>query len=76
MPVKDVFQTLQTFFGSSIAGQFTQFSRVWWVVMQADANYRIDPKDFEKVYLRSKSGANVPLSALITTHYVARNNFV
>jgi len=71
VPVKDVFQTLQTFFGSSIAGQFTQFSRVWWVVMQADANYRIDPKDFEKVYLRSKSGANVPLSALITTRYVA-----
>jgi len=71
VPVKDVFQTLQTFFGSSIAGQFTQFSRVWWVVMQADASYRIDPKDFDKVYLRSKSGANVPLSALITTRYVA-----
>jgi len=76
VPVKDVFQTLQTFFGSSIAGQFTQFSRVWWVVMQADATYRIDPKDFDKVYLRSKSGANVPLSALITTRYVASPKLV
>jgi hydrophobe/amphiphile efflux-1 (HAE1) family protein len=71
VPVRDVFQTLQAFFGSQIAGQFSQFSRVWWVVMQADAAYRIDPKDFDKVYLRSKSGANVPLSALITTRYVA-----
>jgi len=66
-----VFQTLQAFFGSQIAGQFSQFSRVWWVVMQADAAYRVDPKDFDKVYVRSKSGANVPLSALITTRYVA-----
>ena len=39
VPVSDVFQTLQAFFGSQIAGQFTQFSRVWWVVMQADASY-------------------------------------
>ncbi len=76
VPVSDVFQTLQTFFGSSIAGQFTQFSRVWWVVMQADASYRIDPKDFDKVYLRSKSGAQVPLSALITTRYVASPKLV
>ena len=33
--------------------------------------YRINPDDFRKVYVRSKSGANVPLSALITTRYVA-----
>jgi multidrug efflux pump subunit AcrB len=69
--VGDVFQTMQTFFGSQIAGQFSQFSRVWWVVLQADAEYRVKPEDFSKVYVRSKSGANVPLSALITTRYVA-----
>ncbi|HMA87241.1 MAG TPA: efflux RND transporter permease subunit, partial [Burkholderiales bacterium] len=37
VPVQDVFQTIQTYFGSSIAGQFSQFSRVWWVIMQGDA---------------------------------------
>jgi len=71
VPVSDVFQTMQAFFGSQIAGQFSQFSRVWWVIVQADANYRADPRDFDKVYVRSKSGANVPLSTLITTRYVA-----
>jgi multidrug efflux pump len=71
VPVSDVFQTMQAFFGSQIAGQFSQFSRVWWVIVQADADYRAKPSDFEKVYVRSKSGANVPLSALITTKYVA-----
>ncbi len=71
VPVSDVFQTMQAFFGSQIAGQFSQFSRVWWVIVQADADYRANPADFDKVYVRSKSGANVPLSALITTKYVA-----
>jgi multidrug efflux pump len=71
VPVSDAFQTMQSFFGSSIAGQFSQFSRVWWVVLQADAQYRVDPNDFNKVYVRSHSGSMVPLSALIQTRYVA-----
>ena len=37
VPVPDAFQTMQAFFGSQIAGQFSQFSRVWWVILQADA---------------------------------------
>ncbi len=71
VPVQDAFQTMQSFFGSSIAGQFSQFSRVWWVVLQADAEYRINPEDFNKVYVPSKTGAMVPLSALISVRYVA-----
>jgi multidrug efflux pump len=71
VPVQDAFQTLQSFFGSSIAGQFSQFSRVWWVVLQSDQGYRANPEDFSKVFVRSKSGSMVPLSALITTRYVA-----
>ena len=39
--------------------------------LQADASYRMKPEDFDKVYVRSRTGANVPLSALITTRYVA-----
>jgi hydrophobe/amphiphile efflux-1 (HAE1) family protein len=76
VPVSDVFQTMQAFFGSQIAGQFSQFSRVWWVILQADADYRAQPEDFDKVYLRSKSGASVPLSALITVRYVASPKIV
>jgi multidrug efflux pump len=71
VPVQEVFQTMQSFFGSSIAGQFSQFSRVWWVVLQADPEYRADPEDFSKVYVRSHAGKMVPLSALITVRYVA-----
>ena len=76
VPVADVFQTMQSFFGSQVAGQFSQFSRVWWVVLQADADYRARPQDFDKVYVRAKSGVMVPLSTLITTHYVAAPKLV
>jgi multidrug efflux pump len=76
VPVSEVFQTMSAFFGSQVAGQFSQFSRVWWVVIQADADYRAKPSDFDKIYVRSKSGANVPLSALITTRYVASPKLV
>jgi hydrophobe/amphiphile efflux-1 (HAE1) family protein len=69
--VQDAFQTMQSFYGSSIAGQFSQFSRVWWVVLQADADYRTNPDDFSKVYVRSREGKMVPLSALITVRYVS-----
>ena len=51
VPVQDAFQTMQSFFGSQVAGQFSQFSRVWWVVLQADAHYRCNPEDFDKVYV-------------------------
>jgi multidrug efflux pump len=71
VPVKDAFQTMQSYFGSTVAGQFSQSSRVWWVVLQADAEYRADPRDFDKVFVRSTSGAMVPLSALIRTRYVS-----
>jgi multidrug efflux pump len=36
----------------------------------------MNPSDFEKIYVRSKSGANVPLSALMTTRYVASPKLV
>jgi multidrug efflux pump len=74
--VGDAFQAMQTLFGSQVAGQFSQFSRVWFVIVQADADYRANPDDFRKVYVRSASGANIPLSALITTRYVASPKLV
>jgi hydrophobe/amphiphile efflux-1 (HAE1) family protein len=74
--VGDAFQAMQALFGSQVAGQFSLFSRVWFVIVQADANYRAKPEDFQKVYVRSSSGANVPLSALMTTRYVTSPKLV
>jgi multidrug efflux pump len=74
--VGDVFQALQGLFGSQVVGQFSQFSRVWFVILQAEAEYRAKPDDFQKIHLRSASGANVPLSSLINIRYVASPKLV
>lgn len=65
----DVFNTLQSQFGSAISSQFSQFSRVWFVIMQSEPKYRAKPEDIDKLYVRNSNGEMIPLSAVITTEY-------
>src|SRR5215472_15148193 len=69
VPIQDVYDAVQTFFGSLSASQYTKYSRVWQVVLQAEAQYRAQPSDIENIYVRSRSQKMVPLSALVTTNY-------
>lgn len=69
VPVQNVYDALQTLFGSLSASQYTKYSRVWQVVLQAEARYRAQPSDIENIYVRSRSQKMVPLSALVTTNY-------
>ncbi|MBK9676039.1 MAG: multidrug efflux RND transporter permease subunit [Betaproteobacteria bacterium] len=69
--VEDVYSAIQAQFGSLTASQYNQFSRVWWVIVQSDARYRQNPEDLTRLYTRSKDGQMVPLSALVTTQWVA-----
>ena len=71
VPVEDVYSAIQAQFGSLTASQYNQWSRVWWVIVQSDAKYRQDPGDLTRLYTRSKDGHMVPLSALVTTQWVA-----
>ena len=74
IPVQDVFNTLQAYFGSLYVSQFTEFGRIWQVIIQAEPGYRDDPADFANIYLQSTTGERVPLSAVATSHYVAGPN--
>ena len=71
VPVDDVYSAIQAQFGSLTASQYNQFSRVWWVVVQSDARFRQSPGDLTRLYTRSSNGQMVPLSALVTTEWVA-----
>jgi multidrug efflux pump len=76
VPVQDVYSALQAQFGSITVSQFNQYSRIWNVVLQSDAPYRRTPGDITKLYTRSNSDQMVPLSALVTTRYVAGPDLV
>jgi multidrug efflux pump len=70
VPVSDVYNAIQAQFGSLMASQYNEFSRVWWVVLQSDPKYRQNPSDLTRLYTRSSAGDMVPLSALVKTSWV------
>ena len=69
VPVSDVYDTLQTLFGSLYVNQFPKNSRLWQVILQAEPEYRLEPEDIDHIYVRSDTGSMVPLSALVKTRW-------
>ncbi len=74
VPVQDIYTTLQAYFGSLYVSQFTDFGRIWQVIIQAEPEYRDDPEDFSKIYVKSTTGESIPLSAVATARYVSGPN--
>jgi HAE1 family hydrophobic/amphiphilic exporter-1 len=64
--VNDVFSAMSAYLGSSFVNQFNKFGHVFQVYVQADSKYRITPRDIESLYVKSKTGAMVPLGTLVT----------
>ena len=69
--VADVFETMQSTFGALYVNDFDRDGRVFRVHLQADARYRAHADDIRNVYVRSRSGAMMPLTALATVREVA-----
>ncbi len=64
VPIGDVYETLQTYLGSSYINQFTKFGQNFMVFAQADAKNRITADDLKSYYVRSQAGDMVPLGTL------------
>lgn len=63
--VDDVSQALQTMMGSRRVSTYVRDGEEYYVVLQAEAGNRNDEASLDKVYVRSASGALVPLSNLV-----------
>jgi multidrug efflux pump subunit AcrB len=66
IPVSSIYSTLQSLFGSYYVNDFNKFGKSYRVIIQADAIYRANKEDVEKVYVRSNTGKMVPLGTLVT----------
>src|SRR5207244_5772415 len=62
--VPDVFAALQVFIGSAYVNDFNLFGKTFRVTAQADAPYRMDPKDILNIRVRTSAGCTVPLVPL------------
>jgi HAE1 family hydrophobic/amphiphilic exporter-1 len=63
--IDDVFQTLQTYLGSTYVNQFNKFNQSFQVRVQGDANYRRQLHDVAGLYVANRSGKMVPLGAVV-----------
>ncbi|MBD0334076.1 MAG: efflux RND transporter permease subunit [Cyanobacteria bacterium Co-bin13] len=64
--VSDIFSTLQTAIGSQYVNDFTLGQRNYRVYVQADQQFRSNPGDISRLYVRSATGTMVPLGSLVT----------
>jgi multidrug efflux pump subunit AcrB len=69
--VQEVFTALQVFLGSSYVNDFNLFGRTFRVTAQADAPYRLDPKDVLKIRVRNTNGDTVPLGSFTTVRDIS-----
>jgi hydrophobic/amphiphilic exporter-1 (mainly G- bacteria), HAE1 family len=64
--IGEVYQTLQTFMGGYFVNYFNRFGRTWQTYIEAEADYRDDPKNVGQFYVRNSNKDPVPLDALAT----------
>jgi multidrug efflux pump len=75
----EIYQTLSANLGGQFVNDFNYQNFVFQVLVQADAQFRQTTSDIDKLYVRSSSGAMVPLSSLVTVSTIqgadATNNY-
>lgn len=62
--ISDVYDTLGYFMGGKYVNDFTRIGKIFRVIIQADAPYRMTPESLGDLYVRSDTSKMVPLSTL------------
>jgi hydrophobe/amphiphile efflux-1 (HAE1) family protein len=65
LALTDVFDTLQVYLGSAYVNDFNLFGRTYQVYAQADAAYRSNVEDIERLRVRNERGEMVPLGSVV-----------
>jgi hydrophobe/amphiphile efflux-1 (HAE1) family protein len=65
----DLFSTLQSFLSTLYINDFNLFGKTYRVQAEAQTQFRQQPGDIGKLYVRGSNDAMIPISALTTTQY-------
>jgi hydrophobe/amphiphile efflux-1 (HAE1) family protein len=71
VPITSIHRTISASFGSAYANDFIQGGRVKRVYVQADAPYRMLPKDLEKLFVRNTAGKMVPFASFASGRWTS-----
>jgi HAE1 family hydrophobic/amphiphilic exporter-1 len=72
LSLTDVYNTIQTYMGSTYVNDLTIYGRNFHVVAQADSNYRGSINNLNTYYVKNVAGTLVPLSA-VTSYKIIEN---
>ena len=71
IPLSQITDTLSVYMGSAYINDFDFNNRSYRVYVQADKQFRSHPQDIKQYYVRSDSGAMVPLENLVSVSQTA-----
>src|SRR5512136_471879 len=71
VPITSIHRTISAAFGSAYVNDFIQGGRVKRVYAQADALYRMLPRDLEKLYVRNTAGKMVPFASFASGRWTS-----
>ena len=72
VPISEVFDTMQAYFGNWYINDFVKYGRVYRVQTEAMPEYRSNPDNLNHIHVRTQSDSSqpmIPLSAVVTTQF-------
>ena len=69
LSLADINTTLSTAWGSNYVNDFIDRGRVKKVYIQGDSNFRMQPNDIDRWFVRNSAGVMVPFSAFSSGHW-------
>ena len=69
LPIASIDSTISAAFGGTYVNNFVQGGRVKHVFVQADAPFRMLPKDLDKLYVRNAAGGMAPFASFASTRW-------
>jgi HAE1 family hydrophobic/amphiphilic exporter-1 len=69
VPLQSVFDTLQSYLGSTYVNDFNEFGRTWHVTVQAEPKFRSQMDDIKSLQVKNSEGKMVPLGTLVGLDY-------
>lgn len=70
VPLTNIFDTLNTYLGSSYINDFNLFGRTFKVKAQADQSFRTSPENILDLEVRSNLGQMIPLRTMLTVRNI------
>lgn len=72
--MQNIADTLSTTLSGNYVNRFAMQGRAYQVIPQLEQQFRLNPHDLDKLYVKTQSGQLIPLSTIVTMKYTTEPN--